>query len=210
MLSSITPQAPHSLTAGSFRRRSKTRLELDVWTISTGIAVSALRQYGNVLSREHREAVQALADLFTAVTFGAVGGRYAAALPTGAGKTMSAVAFIVALSRMDRPESVAVCAEKVQQLITFKRELVLWGVPEERIGLWYADDYLTPEGKKPSEPSTTEPETKQFLLLTHARTRGRTELAKMNTYHGEPRSLWLYDESLLASHRTSPSILVPS
>jgi hypothetical protein len=191
--------APHRFTADSFRSRPKTRLELNIWNASARLAKDALEEYGNVLSRDHWHAIQSLSDVFTAVTFGAVGGRYAVALPTGTGKSMSAVMFLVALHRYNRPESVAICAEKVQQLITFKRELLKWGVPEDKIGLWYSDNYRTPDGKRPSEPRTSNPEARQFLLLTHARTRGRTELARLNTYHGEPRSLWVYDESLLAS-----------
>src|SRR5262249_3393705 len=109
--------APLTLSADSFRSRPKTDVEMIVWQTSAALTKSALEEYGNVLSRAHWHAIQSLADVFTAVTFGAVGGRYAVAMPTGAGKSVSAVMFLVALHRLNRPESVAICAEKVQQLI---------------------------------------------------------------------------------------------
>jgi hypothetical protein len=199
----LSPQAPHKLTADSFLSRPKTPDEMNVWTYSANLAKGALESYGNVLSADHWHAIQALADVLTAVASGAVEGRYAVALPTGLGKSLMAVMFCTALDRLQRPESVVICCEKVQQLITMKRELLHWGVDESKIGLWYSKDYRTPDGKLPSEPRTEKPEERQFLLLTHARARGKTELSKLNVYHGEPRSCWIYDESLLASSHVS-------
>jgi hypothetical protein len=152
MIRTNAPQAPKDFTAASFLSRPMSKIERDVWSTSSALAKDYLTEYGNELNGEHWRSLQALSSVFTAVTFGSVQGRFGVGAATGAGKTMSAVAFIVALHRHDRPESVAVCVEKVAQLVSFRNELIKWGVPEEKIGVWYSEGYVMPDGKPVAVP----------------------------------------------------------
>ena len=199
---------PHRFTADSFLSRDMTADELKVWFTASNLAQDTLTTYGNVLSKAHSRAVMSLMQVFTAVCLGNVLGRLAVAMPTGAGKTVSAACFITALHRHGRPEAVAVCCERVAQLLTFRTELLGLGVPESEIGVWYSDDYRMPDGSRPTVPSTTEPETKQYLLLTHSRTRSKTDLERLNSYkvsayESTTRSLFIHDESLMASSHSA-------
>ncbi len=196
--SGLAPQ-----TAGAFLSRSMAEEERNVWLTAWALTADALAGYGNVLSPAHLAAVKSVCSVFAGVCLGGVLGRYAVAMPTGAGKTLAAALFITALHRHGRPESVAVCCERVQQLLNFRTELLKWGVPEEKIGLWYSKGFHFADGTTPPIPSTTEPQKKQFLLLTHSRTLGQSAVEEMNVYAGAPRSLWVFDESLMASSHTS-------
>jgi len=68
---------------------------MDVWMTASELARGYLHHYGNVLNRDHWQAIQSLVDVFTAICFGGVLGRLGVGMPTGSGKTMSAVAFLV-------------------------------------------------------------------------------------------------------------------
>lgn len=156
---------------------------------------------GNTLSDDHRTALYALVGLFTKSAQGLLPGRWAFGLPTGMGKTSAIVAWCATLVRLGLDHiSVAVAASKVEALCELKRELVRHGVPEERIGLLYADS------GKYSEPRTADNEDRQIMLVAHARVRLPQGVARFNTYRGQPRSLMLYDESLIASDAKGISV----
>ncbi len=154
-----------------------------------------LEANGNSLSDEHRTALFALVGIFTKSAQGKLPGRWAFGLPTGMGKTSAIVAWCSTLVRLGLDHiSVAVAASKVEALCELKRELVRHGVPEERIGLLYAAG-----SGKYSEPSTEDNAERPIMLVAHARVRQAKGLERFNTYRGKPRSLLIYDESLIAS-----------
>ncbi len=155
----------------------------------------------NTLSNDHRAALFALVGLFTKSAQGLLPGRIAFGLPTGMGKTSAIVAWCATLVRLGLDHiSVAVAASKVEALCDLKRALVRHGVPEERIGLLYAD------GGKYSEPRTHDNEDRQIMLVAHARVRMAKGLERFNSYRGKPRSLVIYDESLIASEAKGISV----
>lgn len=142
--------------------------------------------------------------------------RVVVPMPTGYGKTTTAIAFMVALHRYGIDDiSVAVSSNRIEDLAKIKRDLVRYGGPDilPKIGLLHSNQYDPEaarkylEGEAPlpkgysSEPAIdTEPTTKQFMLLTHSRLRNSTDdaaLARWNNFGEKPRSIVIYDESLL-------------
>jgi len=161
-----------------------------------------LQDNGNVLSDEHRSALYALCGLFTKSAQHKLPGRWAFGLPTGMGKTSAIVAWCSTLVAQGHDHiSVAVSASKVEALCALKRDLMRHGVPEERIGLLYAD------GGSYSEPRTLDNEDRQIMLVSHARVRMGTGLDRFNRYKDKPRDLLVYDESLIASDAKGISAL---
>lgn len=179
-----------------------------------------LIQFGSSPSDEQRLALSRVLSTYTGLAFGNITGRHAAALPTGTGKTRSIVRWLWAVnerglsdaSRVCDNISVIVCASKVEALCRLKRDLLETGVPEQSIGLVHsykfdpelAAAYLAgnleslPAGYA-SEPVTEDYENRPFLLLTHQRVKGKNGIAEFNLFRGKPRSLVIWDESLLSS-----------
>lgn len=91
--------------------------------------------------------------------------------------------------------STVVCASRIEALCSMKLEMVKCGVPESKIGLIYT----APKTVRYSEPATTNNEGRQFLLISHQRVGNESHLEQFNTYYEQPRSLVVYDESLLVS-----------
>ncbi len=178
-----------------------------------------LRSYGNNLSYEQRAALWELMKTYTAMAQG-LRGRLAYPLPTGAGKTLSIIAWISTLVEIGADHiSVAVCTSKVESLCNIKRELIKCGVPVERIGLLHsykynqevAETYISGRGDLPggyaSEPSDEDTEEKQILLITHSRVKSKGQLEKYAYYKGKPRDLLIWDESLFTSNAEGISIV---
>lgn len=184
------------------------------------LLVENLRKYGNKPSAEQLTALLELMVKYTGLVKGRIKGRYAFPLSCGLGKTQSVVALIRALSYMrqdTRPNnqigdvSITVCASKVEALCDIKRELMESLVPEEEIGLIHsyrydekiAEEYLKGKAQLPegfaSLPATDDNENRPFLLVTHNRVRGKSDVEMYNTYQGKPRSLMIWDESLFIS-----------
>jgi len=169
-------------------------------------------RFGNKPTHAHRAALKDVLDLYSKLAFGETTGRFAVPLGTGLGKTMGIISWITALHQLGHDHiSVAVCASQVESLCDIKRALINNGVPEERIGLWHSyphDPIKTKEylkGDRPdlkgfaSLPSTTDHRSKQILLVTHSRLRGKGSIDEYNTHEGKPRNLILWDESLFLS-----------
>ncbi len=169
------------------------------------LTINNLEIYGNRLAPSHSSCILRLQQEFGALVFGIKTGRYAYPLPTGMGKTQSVIGFCTALvtEGFDN-KSVVVSATKVEALAGIKRELIANGVPEARIGLIHSYSYdpsiprdALPEGYA-SEPSTSDNDDRQIMLVTHNRIKGG-KLDRFNWYRGEPRNLVIWDESLLVS-----------
>lgn len=177
---------------------------------------TALESYGNVLSQAHREALMRMVACFSFLATGRKTGRWAFALDTGGGKTSAVIAWIAALHELGLPYSVAVAASKVEALCDLKRALIANGVPDDKIGLWhgYKHDPAKAEDARhgkaagyASEPATEGHDSKQFLLVTHSRIRGPKWVTVVNSYHRQPRSLVIWDESLLVTDHRAVSKL---
>jgi hypothetical protein len=153
------------------------------------------------------------------MALGQLTGRYAFALDTGMGKTESVVAFLSALHQLNiRDVSVLVCQSKVESLCELKRKLLAEGIPEEDIGLIHSYRHdlskLDINGKPISDnyaslPATPKSEQRLFQLVTHnkvmhkASFSDRPTVEAYNTYMDKPRSLAIWDESLIASETVS-------
>jgi hypothetical protein len=148
-------------------------------------------------------------------------GWYTFLMPVGGGKTLSIVALCKALSEI--PElynkgkahssyedvSILVCMSKVEALCQLKRELVEIGVPKEWIGLYHSYYYNPDKIGQPdyaSEPVTEDYENKRILLTTHQRVSGRWGEQQYRLYQDNPRSIVIYDESLIKAEALAVEI----
>jgi hypothetical protein len=173
--------------------------ELDPRPLLTEAAHKALcarlLSFGNILSPEHREALRSVLRGFTRLAFGGRG-RIAFPLPTGMGKTQAIVAWCAAAYEAgvlgESGVSVAVATSHIEALCRLKRDLVSAGVPVHLIGLSHSNKHDA------SEPADLDAAGRPILLATHQRIRGgKVEI--FNDYQGQPRSLLIWDESLLVS-----------
>ncbi|MDP1573267.1 hypothetical protein [Hydrogenophaga sp.] len=144
---------------------------------------------------------------------GKLEGRVAYGIDTGMGKTESIVALVTAIDQLKLDHvSVLVCQSKVEGLCSLKRKMMDMGVPEAKIGLIHSYDFdptmldangKPREGNYASLQATPIGEQRQFQLVTHSRVRGDSDIARYNTYNDAPRSLAIWDESLLISDSVS-------
>lgn len=175
------------------------------------------------LSQAHQENLMYMVSRFTHFASGYIhkaqgipkgtsgGVRLAHGLSCGGGKTLSVQAWLSAVSTLGKPYSAAVAMSEIDALVEFKRLLVeglevqLEGldrpaklsVPEEDIALLHSDASRRGFG---AFNSTEEIQRRPFVLTTHAMIgTGDKNLDRFNVYKGKPRSLVLYDESLLVS-----------
>lgn len=168
--------------------------------------VSFLEETGNVISPDHSIALRTLCEAFFAMGNGDIEGRWAVGLPTGAGKTSAAIECMATLHHTGNTEmSVVVSAGRIKALWDMKHGLMAAGVREHKIGLLYVDGKNAKDEKGKPLPgylppiASTEGDTKQFLLISHQRTSQRDSLHEFSTFQGKPRSVVVYDESMLIS-----------
>jgi hypothetical protein len=181
--------------------------------------IADLIKFGNVPSEAQSKALHNVLETYSRIALGELSGRWAHPLPTGTGKTRSIIAWVWAVTQLGLTEaSTIITASKVEALCTLKRDLIGTGVPEQSIGLVHsfkydkqaALNYLEGDRELPSgyasEPCTEDQsgdssrlENRPYLLCTHQRIRGKNGIEPFNVYNGKPRSLVIWDESLLAS-----------
>lgn len=174
--------------------------------------MSDLVRYGNIPSEAQSAALRSVLETYSRIALGELSGRWAHPLPTGAGKTRSIIAWLWAVNQLGLGDiSVIVTASKVEALCTLRRDLIATGVPSERIGLVHSYKYdraaaraFLEDGRElppnyASAESTEDHESRPFLLCTHQRIRGTRGIEPFNVYKGSPRTLVIWDESLLAS-----------
>jgi len=155
-------------------------------------------EYGNRLADKHKKAVLRILASFTQLANHVMDGRYGFGLPAGGGKSSAIVAWCLALHRLNKPYTVAICASKVEELADLKRKMLKHGIPEEWVGLRHEI------GKKASLKSQTDEENaeRRILLVTHNRVRASRNLNQYQ-YKGKNRDLVIWDESLLVSESRS-------
>jgi len=166
-----------------------------------------LTSYGNVLSEGHKAALLEVNRVYSRIALGLSVGRVAVPLDTGMGKTQSVIAFCTALHRLSHSGvGVLICQSKVEALCDLKRQLLNLGVPEEAVGLMHTYKH-GPEGLDASGklldgyatlPATHDPSSHQILLVSHQRIRGQ-KTQQFNVFRDQPRSLCVWDESLITS-----------
>lgn len=178
--------------------------------------LDSLRAFGNVPSEDHVKALRDVCNLYARILFGEcpASGRYAVPLDTGMGKTESVIAIIRAIVELDLDKSVMVCQSTVESLCKTKRRLLAAGVPADSIGLVHSlpvDSacHDTPlknpnsgHASEPSLPTDADYSAYQFLLVTHAKTRG-TGLERCTEYGARLRDLNIWDETMLKTKADS-------
>ena len=183
------------------------QLGFDLTNLANDKLIERLTEYGNKPSEGHRESLFKTLDAYTRMAQGELTGRWAFPLPTGAGKTLSVVAWIASVYELGIEDvSVAVCASKVEALCDLKRDLISMGAPGEKMGLLHSyryDPARIAEQGFASLPATEHNDQRQFLLCTHERIRGKAGLEQYNLYQGKPRDLLIWDESLFISDASS-------
>ena len=145
---------------------------------------------------KHASILVYITGTLTRLATGKLEGRWASGGPCGSGKTLSAQAWIAAVHELDRPYSCVVVASEVNALIEFRRRLLEFGVPAEKIGILHSF------GSNKSVPATpdVELEDKPYLLVTHALVgMGDKHMKRFNRYQGAPRSVACWDETMLTS-----------
>ncbi len=168
------------------------------------VLIDRLEYYGNEPSEAQKDALYEILGTYTFMAQGVISGRYAFPLATGLGKTQSIAAWLGALNYLGHDHiSAAVCASKVEALCDLKRDLMEhFQVPESKIGLFHSYDFDRDKVGQPgfaSLPSTSDHESKQIILVTHNRVRGKCGPERYNTFQGESRDLVIWDESLIVS-----------
>ncbi len=166
--------------------------------------IGSLEGYGNEPSDAQKAALYEIVGTYTFMAQGVLAGRWAFPLATGLGKSQSIVAWLGALNYLGHDHiSVAVCASKVESLCDLKRDLIeTYEVPEAKIGLYHSYPYDKAKVGEPgyaSLPCTEDHNSKQIILVTHNRVRGKCGPDRYNLFQGKPRDLMIWDESLLVS-----------
>lgn len=162
----------------------------------------------NAVSPGHFRATRQMLEGMAAQAGGTDPGRYAYGLPCGGGKTQGVVALIAAAHELDLGLTFAVATSQIEALCGIKRDLIQAGIPAEDIGLmhgyrWGQERELCGPGTGyASEPATPADREYPILLLSHAKVQnGHTA-----TYRDQPRSLLIWDESLLSTEARSMAV----
>jgi hypothetical protein len=162
-----------------------------------GALINNLRRYGNEPSSQHQAALRQIIELFTSLATGSAQGRVGIPLPVGGGKSQAAACWSWAIWRLQLPLSVAIACNRVDQLAEMREELLKLGVDPAAIGVLHS---------KHDHPlaNTEANEQRQIMLVTHARLQGGLRrLPEYANYQGTPRSLVIYDESLITADHWS-------
>jgi hypothetical protein len=160
----------------------------------------------NTVSPRQRKALAQMLEGMARQATGQDTGRYAYGLPCGGGKTQGAIALIVAAWELGLGLSFAVSTAQVEPLCEFKRQLMAHGIPEHDIGLWHSLKVDPARAKTEvacaSLPATPSDDDRPILLLSQEKVRR----GAVPMFKGEPYSLLIWDESLLATEARYVSI----
>lgn len=159
----------------------------------------AVVQKENHVSPKQRKALAHMLESMARQAVGLDTGRCAYSLPCGGGKTQGAIALIVAAHELGLGLTFAVATSQVEALCEFKRQLMGHGIPEQDIGLWHSLPVDVAKAQAgagyASLPATPEEPDRPILLLSHEKIRrGNAPM-----FQGRPRSLVIWDESLIAT-----------
>ncbi|MCZ8131598.1 MAG: hypothetical protein O9284_09900 [Steroidobacteraceae bacterium] len=156
-------------------------------------------------SDRHAHALRELQQAYVLTGLGLTEGRTAWPLAVGVGKSESVVAFVRAQYERSLkglpPLTLLVCMERTEQLTSLYKDILSTGVPESFVGVFHRKSAaeVKAAGLVPSV-EVTETDTFPVLLATHAKMlKGEASITEVNTYRGQPRSLVVWDESLIKS-----------
>jgi hypothetical protein len=155
---------------------------------------------GLEFSKAHWAALYALCMTLTSVAQGKKEERIVWGLPTGAGKTSTLQAFLIALAKLGLDHvGVVICQARIGALIELHRELQ-GTAAASRVTLLHSD-------KKASVPSDNlDPnEARQFVLMTHAAVIDRGRLHAFREWQGRQRVI-AWDETLFSMEPVSIDI----
>ena len=157
--------------------------------------MASLRANGNHPSLDHQHAGWQLLRAMVDQLYRVVTGRYAYALPCGAGKTQAVVALLAAMVSLrvfGRGKTVMVVAQQVKALCEIKQKLLDAGVPELDVGILHS---MT----SAAFPSTGD-EKRPIMLVTHARIQQDGSLpACCRNKDGKLHDLVIWDETLIST-----------
>jgi hypothetical protein len=157
-----------------------------------------MRRHGNDLSKTHSTALRDLMVGFTNQALGIDTGRFAYAMPCGAGKTLGMVIWLASAWKLGIHISVAISASQIEALCKIKDKLIEYGVPEAVIGVRHS------YGATARYPDTGDDD-RPIMLLSHERIRQGRARELFCRHLGNARHLLLWDESLIASRAESLS-----
>ncbi len=168
----------------------------ELTTLAHTLALETLqKEKPKGISASHSLALRQLMLNFTEQGLHLNRGRYAYALPCGAGKTTGVVAWIVAQHSLGLNISVAVASQQIEALCSVKSNLIKAGVPEYLIGIRHS------KGASMIHPDTGASD-RPIMLGSHSRIRGASEMPEFCRYQGAPRDLLIWDESLISADAT--------
>lgn len=157
--------------------------------------LTSLRVNGNHPSADHQHAGWQLLRAMVDQLYGVVTGRYAYALPCGAGKTQAVVALLAAMVSLrvfGSGKTVMVVAQQVKALCEIKQKLLDAGLPELDVGILHS---MT----SAAFPSTGN-EKRPIMLVTHARIQqGDLLPACCRNKDGKLHDLVIWDEALIST-----------
>lgn len=157
--------------------------------------LASLRANGNHPSLDHQHAGWQLLRAMVDQLYGVVTGRYAYALPCGAGKTQAVVALLAAMVSLrvfGSGKTVMVVAQQVKALCEIKQKLLDAGVPELDVGILHSVTSA-------AFPSTGD-EKRPIMLVTHARIQqGDLLPACCRNKDGKLHDLVIWDEALIST-----------
>lgn len=199
----VAPTLEQVLTNPETREAAEKLLHRDLTFRAFDIVSDNLTKFGNVLGEEHNAALMELLGGFTFLAFGLKKGRYAYLYLPEWERHRALWRGLLLYTIEYTDVSVAVAAGKVEALCQLKRDLISNGVPPEAIGLIHSYNYEAGQAGEllsgyASEPSTLDNDDRQIMLATHTRI-NKNNLSQFNQYRGNPRSLLIWDESLLVS-----------
>lgn len=190
------------VTSSDIRRYGATRPTTDLQArapeltkLAHETVLNSLKKYGNEISPDHAFALRQLVSGFTDQGLHINKGRFAYALPCGAGKTLSVVAWIAAQHQLKLGLSISVSAQQIDALCSIKFDLIEAGVPENLIGIRHN------KGNNAKYPDTGNDD-RPIMLGAHARVRGAEEMPAFCRYRGAARDLLIWDESLISADTT--------
>ncbi|MEW8522573.1 MAG: hypothetical protein AB2552_05925 [Candidatus Thiodiazotropha endolucinida] len=171
--------------------------------------IDLLEKHGNKLSDSHKEGLRRIAQQAAYMLLGEQTGRFAFDAPTGAGKTTTVIATILAVEELGLDLSIVVAQEKIEGLCDTYRSLEESGVPVDLIGLIHSKKdgsglELPLPATYASLPATPKNEwaDKKYILMSHQMLRGKRNLkeywyrGRSEIEEGTPRDLLFYDETL--------------
>lgn len=156
--------------------------------------LSSLQLSGNHPSPEQKDAGWQLLRAMVDQLYGERTGRYAYALPCGAGKTQAVVALLAALASLrvfSRGITVLVVAQQVDALCEIKRKLLNAGLTERQVALIHS--------KSNAAFPSTGIEKRPITLATHWRMQQGSLPECCNTWDGKLHDLVIWDEALIST-----------